>query len=232
MNDRPKKSVPLSRPDAPRDGAAGDDDVKGLVERSLAGDDEAFAEIFRRYRGRVHRICFRFTRDNDETMDLVQTVFIKAHRSLASYREESSFATWLSRVATNCGIDHVRAKKREGRVDLEEDVVEASADADLVMGRRSSPAAALEASELGRAIQDAVSELSDKHRSVFLLHCVEGMPYQAIADTLEISVGTVMSRLFHARRYLRKSLAPHLGEARVRTLLRHEAGRAAEGDRA
>jgi RNA polymerase sigma-70 factor (ECF subfamily) len=84
---------------------------------------------------------------------------------------------------------------------------------------RSPGAAALDA-ELGSALKAAVEALSEKHRSVFVLHCVEGMPYQAIADTLEISIGTVMSRLFHARRYLRKSLAPYLGEARVRSLLK------------
>src|SRR5687768_11055464 len=120
MNDRAKKSVP-PLPEASREGVTGDrDEVQNLVDRTLAGDDEAYAEIFRRFRGKVHRICFRFARDQDETMDLVQTVFIKTHRSLASYRQESSFATWISRVATNCGIDHVRAKKREARVELDD----------------------------------------------------------------------------------------------------------------
>ncbi len=196
--------------------------VLGLVRRAADGDDDAFAELFRRFRDKVYRTCYRFTRDHDETMDLVQTTFIKAHRALASYREESSFATWISRIATNAAIDASRARKREGRAELNEDL-----DAEVATGAEGlapSPglpprAAALNA-ELGAAIQDAVEQLSDKHRTVFTLHCVDGMPYQQIADTLEISIGTVMSRLFHARRYLRRSLAPYLGETRVRTLLK------------
>ena len=233
MNDRSRQAVPPSRADASREGADAErDEVHALVQRTLAGDDDAYAEIFRRYRGKVHRICFRFTRDADEAMDLLQTVFIKAHRSLASYREEASFATWISRVATNCGIDHVRAKKREAKVELDDAALEESTAAELVMSRPQSPGAALEGQELGRAIHEAVDALSEKHRTVFVLHCVEGMPYQAIADTLEISIGTVMSRLFHARRYLRKSLAPYLGDAQVRTLLRHEGGRPPEMERA
>ena len=88
--------------DRPR---AGPEPVEDLVRRTLDGDDDAFAEIFRRYRERVYRVSFRFTRDHDDAMELTQTTFIKVHRSLGSYREESSFATWLSRVATNCGID-------------------------------------------------------------------------------------------------------------------------------
>ena len=197
------------------------EEMRRLVARTLGGDDDAFAEIFRRHRERVYRISFRFTRDGDDAMDLTQTVFIKAHRALASYREESSFATWISRVATNCGIDWLRARQREGRTSLDETFdVEASASVDAPGTPRLGPRAAALNAELGRAIQAAVAELSDKHRTVFILHCVEGMPYQAIADTIGISIGTVMSRLFHARRYLRKSLAPYLGEAQIRSLLK------------
>jgi len=196
--------------------------VLDLVRATLDGDDAAFSELFRRFRDKVYRICFRFTRDHDEAMDVLQTTFIKVHRSLSSYREESSFATWISRVATNACIDHVRAKRREGQVELDESVdTEAAAGGEALSPARAlAPSGAALNSELGAAIQDALEKLSDKHRAVFTLHCVEGMSYQAIADTLQISIGTVMSRLFHARRYLRRSLAPYLGEARVRTLLR------------
>jgi RNA polymerase sigma-70 factor (ECF subfamily) len=196
--------------------------VAELVRRAAAGDDEAFAEIFRRFRDKVYRIAFRFTRDHDEAMDLLQGTFIKAHRSLASYREESSFATWLARIATNCAIDHVRAQRREGAVDLDDDLdpEDAAAGEGLAAHPAVGPATAAMNRELGEAIQEAVEKLSEKHRSVFTLHCVDGMPYQQIADTLQISIGTVMSRLFHARRYLRRSLAPYLGEARIRTLLK------------
>lgn len=202
------------------------DVVNALVRRSAAGDDEAFSEIFQRFKDKVYRISWRFTRDHDEAMDLVQTVFIKVHRSLDSYREEASFATWIARVTTNCGIDHVRARGREARVELDESVeTSAAVGSEVFTGRPPrGPGAALLDKELGLALHEAVEGLSEKHRSVFVLHCVEGMPYQGIADTLQISIGTVMSRLFHARRYLRKSLAPYLGEARVRSLLRGQEG--------
>jgi RNA polymerase sigma-70 factor (ECF subfamily) len=208
---------------------ATDDDrqvVADLVRAALEGDDTAFAELFRRFRDKVYRICFRFTRDHDEAMDVLQTTFIKVHRSLSSYREESSFATWISRVATNACIDHVRARRREGQVELDESVdTEAAAGGEALSPVRAlAPSGAALNRELGTAIQEALDKLSDTHRMVFTLHCVEGMSYQAVADTLQISIGTVMSRLFHARRYLRRSLAPYLGEARVRTLLRGQEG--------
>jgi RNA polymerase sigma-70 factor (ECF subfamily) len=221
---RESARLPPRAPLPARSEAAQDerDVVNDLVRRSVAGDDAAFSEIFKRFKDKVYRIAWRFTHDHDEAMDLVQTVFIKVHRSLDSYREESSFATWIARVTTNCGIDHVRSRKREGRVDLDEAVeTEAAAGAEGFTGSpQRGPGAAVLDKELARALHEAVGELSEKHRSVFVLHCVEGMPYQGIADTLQISIGTVMSRLFHARRYLRKSLAPYLGEARVRSLLR------------
>lgn len=222
MNDRRPTSVPPPRTGAPLPGPGDGDreEMRELVRRALNGDEQAHAEIFKRYREKVFRIAWRFTRDADDAMDLTQTTFIKAFRSLGSYREESSFATWIARVATNCGIDWVRAKKREGQVPLDE-AHDVSEEAQATPSSpRPGPAGALLDRELGRAIQGALADLSEKHRTVFVLHCVEGMPYQSIADTLRISVGTVMSRLFHARRYLRKSLAPYLGEARVRTLLK------------
>jgi RNA polymerase sigma-70 factor (ECF subfamily) len=221
MNDRPRDSVPPDRTGTePPAAAKAREEVAELVRRTLDGDDEAFASLFRRYREKVYRISYRFTRDHDDAMDLVQTVFIKVHRSLDSYRAESSFATWIARIATNCGIDLVRQRKREAKVKLD-DAAELADDAMLEAGQggpRLSPAAELGNAELGERIRQAIDDLSEKHRSVFLLHCVEGTPYKDIAEILGISIGTVMSRLFHARRYLRKSLAPYLGEARVRAL--------------
>lgn len=230
MNDRRPPGVPGTRTGAPATGSAASeqDDVRELVRGALAGDERAHSEIFQRYRERVFRIAYRFTRDSDDAMDLTQTTFIKAFRSLGSYREESSFATWISRVATNCGIDWVRARKREGQVALDEAQSVESEAAPLATTPRPGPAGAALDAELRRELGRALDALSEKHRTVFVLHCVEGMPYQGIADTLGISIGTVMSRLFHARRYLRKSLAPYLGEARVRTLLRGQEDEADE----
>ena len=93
MNDRPRDSVPPDRTGTePPAAARAREEVAELVRRTLDGDDEAFASLFRRYREKVYRISYRFTRDHDDAMDLVQTVFIKVHRSLDSYRAESSFS--------------------------------------------------------------------------------------------------------------------------------------------
>ena len=222
MNDPPAGGVSQDGAGArPPTASKASEEVRALVRRTLEGDDDAFAELFRRYRDKVYRISYRFTRDHDDAMDLTQTVFIKVHRSLDSYREESSFATWISRVATNCGIDLVRQRKREAKVKLD-DAAELTDEALVDVGQggpRLSPSAEVTNAELGEMIRAAVDDLSDKHRSVFVLHCVEGTPYKEIAEILGISIGTVMSRLFHARRYLRKSLAPYLGETRLRALL-------------
>lgn len=140
------------------------------------------------------------TRNQDDAMDVVQDTFVKAHRSLARFERRASIGTWLCQIAAHQAIDLGRRRKVRRAETLEEGLVKGGAPG-------SAPAEKAQASELKAALDEALGELSEKHRMVFVLYTVKGLSYKEIASTLEISIGTVMSRLFYARKNLQRRLA-------------------------
>ncbi len=171
-----------------------------LVARAQAGDSLAFEELVRRYRNDVFALAYHFVRSREEAWDLSQEVFIKAHRALGRFRGDSSFKTWLLRITANQSKDYLK-KRRLDTVALED------APQGLDVARGSGPRAQLEAQELGQAILSALNALSPKHRVAFTLREFEGLSYEEMAQVMECNVGTVMSRLHHARRKLQDKLA-------------------------
>jgi RNA polymerase sigma-70 factor, ECF subfamily len=154
----------------------------------------------RRYRNDVYRLACRFVRDREEAWDLSQEVFIKAYRALWRFRGEAQFKTWLMHIVANQCRDHLR-KHRTPSVPMDERLrMEHTAPAD-------DPDHAAEARELGQAIERALESLPHKHRLAFVLREYEGMSYEEMARTMRCRIGTVMSRLHHARRKLQDKLA-------------------------
>ncbi|MCB9914187.1 MAG: sigma-70 family RNA polymerase sigma factor [Planctomycetes bacterium] len=166
-----------------------------LVQQTLAGDQRAFQTLVERYQGRLFAVVRHYTRNAVELEDIVQETFLKAYRRLDSFDHRSSFYTWIYRIATNTVLDFL---KRRGR-----SPVQAVEDPELVgeAGARDCPApmANLEARELAEITQSVLAELPDIFRTVLVMREFDQMAYQEIADTLEISIGTVESRLFRAR---------------------------------
>jgi len=190
-----------------------------LAERAGGGDEGAFEEIFRRYRDAVYRVAFSFTGNQEDALDAVQETFIKAYRALGRYRGESGLYAWLRRIAVNCCIDRSRARGPIRNLPLEDGLLAAGPAAAGRGGGWSGgggggagvdPGAEAELNELREDLAKAVAELSESHRAVFVLHMVEGLSYNEIADAVGCSIGTVMSRLFYARRKLLEKLKPHL----------------------
>jgi RNA polymerase sigma-70 factor (ECF subfamily) len=188
-------------------GADGPGDDLELVRLTLEGDVEAFEELFRRHRTRVYRIGYRYTKNREDALELVQDVFIKAHRALGTFDQRAAFTTWLSRIAMNAGIDRIRRRRGDELEYRDELETPEGGPAPVAF---ANPGAEALRKELGEKIRDAVEKLSEKHRAVFLLHAVEGLTYREIADTLDIAIGTVMSRLHYARKYLRDLLQPYV----------------------
>lgn len=199
-------------PEGKRDDGGREDDL-ALARRAAKGDVEAFRSLFERHRRRVYSIAWRFTRNRDDALDVVQEVFIKVHRALDTFDGRSLFSTWVCRIATNASIDWTRRRKGE-HVEYQEALMgpEQEEGGPEILPRPESPQDAAVRGELREKIRGAVEELSEKHRSVFLLHAVEGLSYQEIADFQGIPIGTVMSRLHYARKYLRDFLRPYLAE--------------------
>jgi len=172
-----------------------------LAVRARQGDMAAFETLVRRYRNDVYALCYYFTRNREDAWDLSQEVFIKAHRALAGFRGDAGFKTWLLRIAANQSKDHL--KKRRLQTTPFEDTWESAATE-----ASQTPAETMEAKEIGAAIDAAVNRLPLKHRTAFILREYEGLSYQEMAEVMHCNVGTVMSRLFHARKRLQHMLEP------------------------
>ncbi len=178
--------------------AAADDGQ--LAARAAHGEYAAFEELVRRYRNDVHALAFYFVRDREDAWDIAQEVFVKAHRGLQRFRGDASFKTWLMRITTNQCKDFFK-KRRLPTVSL--DGGEQTWD---MPSHGPTPERAARARELGQAIDNALAKLSHKHRTAFILREFEGLSYEEMAAVMQCSMGTVMSRLHHARKKLQRLL--------------------------
>ncbi len=168
-----------------------------LVTRARGGDRDAFRLLVERYQGRAYAIALSVTGDRDEALEVVQDAFLKAFRTLESFRGESGFYTWFYRIVMNLAID---ARRRERPVPLE-------APDRLGDPRASDPAEQTYRSQLRAAISAAIRALPPEQQAVIVLREIEGLSYAEIAEVEQIPIGTVMSRLFYARRKLQAALA-------------------------
>lgn len=179
-----------------------------LVTRVLGGDKNAYRPLVERYQNRVHAMVYGMIRDPEEARDIVQNAFIKAYQNLATFRIESSFYTWLYRIAMNLAIDHCRMTKRRRTSSFEESIGSRDDDGNLLeLHHGDSPQKALQRKETRERIFLAMEELTEEQREVVLLREVEGLSYKEIAEAMDIPEGTVMSRLFYARKRLQVALA-------------------------
>jgi RNA polymerase sigma-70 factor (ECF subfamily) len=217
---KPTTHTSESRPDGAtsRPAPPGEAEDARLVERAVSGEADAFEQLFLKYRQRVFGVAWRVLHDEEAAMDVVQDAFVRAYRQLEKLRGESRFYPWIRRIAVNLAIDRLRHIKRGAEVEFDEAQFGGGEDANSERvagdlderGERESPERRAELSEFSEALQEALQKLSAPHRTVFLLHAAEGMSYQEIADAVSCNIGTVMSRLFYARRQLQKLLGSHL----------------------
>jgi RNA polymerase sigma-70 factor (ECF subfamily) len=186
-----------------------------LVKRARNGERAAFNTLVERYQRRVFGVCFSMVRNHDDAMDLVQETFVRAYKNMERFEGNSSFYTWVYRIAKNVCIDHLRKAQRHRTVDYDDTIGRAEeGDGSFLPPRLDiNPAQILGRKELMSKIEEAIAALSPKHREIILLREVEGMAYAEIADVLSISIGTVMSRLFFARKNLQQALSGYVGAA-------------------
>jgi len=177
-----------------------------LVEQTLGGHTQAFAQLYDRHRERVYRLAYRFVGNKADALDLCQEIFVKAFESLATFRGQAKFATWLTRIAANTCVDHRRHAQARQAAELNPEIVKS--DYRLPgHGKGPWPAEASEREELRASLDAAIAQLSPDHREVFVLHAIEGLTYDEIAGAVGCPIGTVMSRLHYARKHLRGLLA-------------------------
>lgn len=191
----------------PQDEAGQTEDAE-LVARCQRGDTAAFNELVTKYRNKVYATVYNLVRNEQDAWDLAQETFLKAWRNLDRFRGQSSFFTWLYRIATNVTIDWLRRKQIASGVEFDETL----GLKDIEPGSATTPHGAplphqrLENDEIAARIDDALNKLSAEHRAVIVLREVEGLSYEEIAQATGCTVGTVMSRLFYARKKLQSLL--------------------------
>lgn len=209
-------------PDGLPDAAIDRADDRALVSRARAGDQAAFGKLLRKYERRVFSVANGVLRNADDARDVCQEAFWKAHNALASFDGQAQFFTWMYRITVNVAIDHLR-KRRGERVEFDDaraNGEDEGADPNGLSPRRLGfdPARALDDRELREQLERALQQLTAAHRTVLVLREVEGLAYQEMADVVGCSIGTIMSRLFHARKRMQTLLLAERGEAPAGTV--------------
>ncbi|MEP7077797.1 MAG: sigma-70 family RNA polymerase sigma factor [Chthoniobacterales bacterium] len=180
-----------------------------LVKSAQTGDTDAFDQLVSRYRTRVFGMIYNMVHNEQDAWDLAQDSFLKAWKSVARFRGQSSFYTWIYRIVMNVTIDWLRKKQVKGsgaEFNDEVQLKEIDPASRTVPKADALPHQRMEGQEIRARIDAAIAQLSPEHRAVILMKETEDMQYHEIAETLGCSIGTVMSRLFYARKKLQTLL--------------------------
>jgi RNA polymerase sigma-70 factor (ECF subfamily) len=188
-------------------------DDHDLVEACKAGDRQAFQALYQRYERKVYAVAYGFLRNPEDALDVAQEAFIKVHRYLPNFEGQSSFYTWLYRIVANLCIDHLRRAGRKRDVEFDDRLRhdgDQDAASSLPISNLGDPSEAVRNKEILTAVEDSLTHLSDKHRAVIIMRELQGLSYSDMAKAMNCSKGTIMSRLFHARRNMQKLLKERL----------------------
>jgi RNA polymerase sigma factor RpoE len=182
-----------------------------LVRRAQHDDVGAYDELVRRYQERIYATVYHMTSNHEDANDLVQETFIKAFRALKSFKGDSSFYTWVYRIAVNKTINFLKQRKNRTHMSLNDVEFNAENDPDLVsLVSERTPRRDLNLSELQEKLNGAMLKLSEHHRMVVTLHDIQGLSHEEIGAIMDCNVGTVRSRLFYARQQLQAFLSDYL----------------------
>lgn len=182
-----------------------------LVKRILNGEEALFGELIQKYQQRVYSTLYHMTANHEDATDLTQDAFVKAFRVLNTFKGESSFYTWVYRIAVNRTLNFLKQRKQRTFMSLNDLDNQVEHDPDLVaLISDRTPERDARLSELQTNLNAALLKLSEHHRLVVTLHDIQGLPHEEIARIMGCNVGTVRSRLFYARQQLQAWLSEYL----------------------
>ena len=189
------------------------DDLQ-LVLASKQGDQEAFARLVLRYQRRIFNLVYRMLQNYEEASEITQEAFLAAWQGLPSFRGEARFGTWLYRIAYNCALKQLEARKRDKALQAALQAEQALDDLDI---RQKQPDARLDARERQAVVQEQLSTLPAKYRIVLVLRHLQEMTYEEMAEILKMPVGTIKTHLFRARNLLKQRLQALSRESSLET---------------
>jgi RNA polymerase sigma factor (sigma-70 family) len=182
-----------------------------LVKAAREGDLRAYDQLVQRYQERVYATVYHMTSNHEDANDLAQETFIKAYSALKSFKGDSSFYTWVYRIAVNKTINFLKSRKNKVSLSLNDLDFNVENDPELVaFVSDKTPRRDVALTELQEKLNKAMLKLSDVHRMVVTLHDVQGLSHEEIANIMECNVGTVRSRLFYARQQLQAYLSDYV----------------------
>ncbi|MGA1238829.1 MAG: sigma-70 family RNA polymerase sigma factor [Limisphaerales bacterium] len=182
-----------------------------LVQQAQSGDLQAYDTLVRRYQERIYSTIYQITANHEDANDLAQDTFIKAFQALPSFQGQSSFFTWIYRIAVNRTLNFKKAKRNRNHFSIND--VDARIEQDpewVAFISDNTPVRNASLTELQEFLNKALMKLSDVHRTVVILHDVQGLSHEEIAQIMDCSNGTVRSRLHYARQQLQAHLSAYL----------------------
>ena len=187
-----------------------------LVKRAKSGDYQAFDLLVLKYQSRLISTAFKFAKDLQIAEDIVQDSFIKAFKALESFREDSSFYTWIYRITVNTSKNFLVSKKRKSEL-LNSDLSE-EASYEIVPVETYSPEDLLQATQLKKVITETIDQLGEDTRTALTLRELDGLSYEQIADVVNCPVGTVRSRIFRGREVIDEAISQYKQENKTKHL--------------
>ncbi|MBK8090976.1 MAG: sigma-70 family RNA polymerase sigma factor [Verrucomicrobiaceae bacterium] len=198
--------APVAPVETAQQSSAAEDRI--LVDRAQKGDMRSFDDLVRKYTPKLYGMVYNMTSNREDTADLLQEVFAKAHRSLDRFMGKSSFYTWLYSIAVNMTLNHIKKRGRHVKVSLDDVDTGIENDPDFIAVTTSKTGVSREVNihELQKKLNEAMMKLSEDHRTVVTLYDIQGLQHADISKILGVSEGTVRSRLFYAHRLLQSYL--------------------------
>jgi RNA polymerase sigma-70 factor (ECF subfamily) len=188
----------------------------GLVKRVKSGDYQAFDLLVLKYQSRLISTAFKFVKDLQIAEDIVQDSFIKAFKALESFREDSSFYTWIYRITVNTSKNFLVSKKRKSEL-LNSDLSE-EASYEIEPVETYSPEDLLQATQLKKVITETIDQLGEDTRTALTLRELDGLSYEEIADVVNCPVGTVRSRIFRGREVIDEAISQYKQDNKTKYL--------------
>lgn len=179
----------------------GEFEDQALIERILAGDSRAFEKLVEKYKKRIYYLAYRMTRDHDSADELAQESFVRAYQAMSTFRPGRNFYTWIYRICVNLSINFLKRERHNVSADFLRD-----SGFQIDRAGKSNQLERLIASEQAAIVKETLDTLPADQKAVFILKTYEDMSYEQMADVMDCSIGTVMSRLFRARHKLKKAL--------------------------
>jgi RNA polymerase sigma-70 factor (ECF subfamily) len=184
-------------------------EVVQRVRRAQAGDLAAYDQLVHQFQERIYGLCYHMTSHHEDAHDLAQDTFVKAWQALKNFKGDSSFYTWIYRIAVNTCLNHLKLRRnRTQHLSLNDlDLQPENHPVLVALVSDKTPRREANLAELQRRLNEAILKLSEDHRTVVTLHDIQGLPHDQIAKILGVNPGTIRSRLFYAHQQLQGSLA-------------------------